>query len=488
MIHEREIVVSRPGFLGVGEWKLEELNHITVLFGRNGSGKSFLLRSLLNQDQASRHLATPERGGELNFEASWATQELLGSGRASSRQANFSSEFRGRAISRLQTVFTARGFDDNRISDTTRADIENLMKGLLPEFGFKLVREQPFFELLRSNGDRITQQNQLSSGEVSLLTLGIDILTVCSLWKLENREKRILLVDEPDTHLHPDLQQNLASFIVETMKQYGCQVIVATHSTTLLSALGFYGGTDTSTIYLTNEGDALRAVPFDEGFQLLSACLGGHALMGPLFSVPLLLVEGDDDYRVWSQVPRHKIAQLAAIPCEGADKVKTYQSALEKIFASLRTTNTPAGYALLDGDQSLPVPATTPQIQVPFLKLECRETENLYLTDEVLSQLNTDWEQAKVKIKAGASKHGHKATKLLACDDWDRQNDDLKDVISEVADILDERHVHWTRRVGDCLGKSRPVGQLATFIGNSTIDALWPAIPALETELPVDAS
>ena len=486
MIHEIEIDVERPGHLGAGHWRLRELNHLTVLFGRNGSGKSFLLRGLLNQDQASRHLATPERGGELNFEPSWATQEFTGSTRASHRQANFSSEFRGRAVSRLQTVFTARGFDDNRTSDTTRGDIENLMKGLLPEFGFKLVQEQPFFEMLRSNGDRITQQKQLSSGEVGLLTLGIDILTVCSLWRLENREKRILLIDEPDTHLHPDLQQNLASFIVDVMTEYNCQIIVATHSTTLLSALGFYGGANTSTIYLTNEGDALKAVPFDEGFQILSACLGGHALMGPLFSVPLLLVEGDDDYRVWSQVPRHKIAQLAAIPCDGAANVKIYQSALEKIFASLRATATPAGYALLDGDQSLPTPDTTPQTQVPFLKLECQETENLYFTDELLADLNCNWEEAKVKIKAKATNYGNKATKLLGCDTWDRQNDDLKDVINEVAIILDEKHVHWTRRVGDCLGRSRPVGQMATFIGNPIINSLWPAIPIPETGLAIN--
>lgn len=480
MIHEREIIAERPAHLGTGQWKLQNLNHITVLFGRNGSGKSFLLRTLLNQDQASRHLATPERGGELNFEASWATQELVGSGRASSRQSNFSSDFRGRAISRIQTVFTARGFDDNRTSDTTRTDIEQLMRGLLPEFGFKLVIQQPFFEILRPTGDRITQQNQLSSGEVGLLTLGIDILTVCSLWRLEGREKRILLIDEPDTHLHPDLQQNLASFIVDVMEKYECQIIVATHSTTLLSALGFYGGTNTSTIYLTNEGDGLTAIPFDEGFQILSACLGGHALMGPLFSVPLLLVEGDDDYRVWSQVPRHKVAQLAVIPCDGAAKVKTYQKALEKILSSLRTPAQPAGYALLDGDQSLPTTATSPQIQVPFLKLECGETENLYLADEVLHELDIDWEQAKVKIKANASTYGRKAGTLLTCDEWDRKEVDIKDVINEIAEILDEKHVHWTRRVGDCLGKSRPNGQLGAFLGDTIVNALWPAVATAE--------
>jgi predicted ATPase len=486
MIHEKKIIVDRPAHLGVGQWKLQELNHVTVLFGRNGSGKSFLLRNLLNQNQESRHLTTPERGGELNFEPSWATQELVGSGRANSRQTNFSPEFRGRAISRLQTVFTARGFDDNRKPDTTRADIENLMRGLLPEFGFQLVKEQPFFEMLRSTGERIVRQNQLSSGEVGLLALGIDILTVCSLWRLENREKRILLIDEPDTHLHPDLQQNLASFIIDVMKKYGCQVIVATHSTTLLSALGFYGGVDTSTIYLTNEGDALMAIPFNESFQMLSACLGGHALMGPLFSVPLLLVEGDDDYRVWSQVPRHKIAQFAVIPCDGAVKVKAYQRTLEKIFASLRTISQPAGYALLDGDQSLPAIATTPQIQVPFLKLECRETENLYLTNEVLHLLGINWEQAKIKIKASAMNYGNKAEKLFGCDSWNRKEDDLKNVINEVANILDEKHVSWTRRVGDCLGKSRPIGELATFVGDSIIKALWPAIKAIETEPKMD--
>jgi predicted ATPase len=488
MIHEGEINVERPAHLGTGQWKLQALNHITVLFGRNGSGKSFLLRNLLNQDQASRHLATPERGGELNFEASWATQELIGSGRASSRQSNFSADFRGRAISRIQTVYTARGFDDNRTSDTSRADIEHLMRGLLPEFGFKLVKEQPFFEMLRPNGDRITQQNQLSSGEVGLLTMGIDILTVCSLWRLENREKRILLIDEPDTHLHPDLQQNLASFVVDVMKRYECQIIVATHSTTLLSALGFYGGADTSTIYLTNEGDALSAIPFNEGFQILSACLGGHALMGPLFSVPLLLVEGDDDYRVWSQVPRHKIAQLSVIPCDGAAKVKTYQKALEKILSSLRTIVQPAGYALLDGDQALPTAVTSPQAQVPFLKLECRETENLYLTDEVLSELGTDWEQAKTKIKASAASYGSKAVRLLTCDSWDRKGDDIKGVINEIAEILDEKHVHWTRRVGDCLGKSRPSGQIRVFVGDTIVNALWPVIAVTEEISASDSS
>ena len=50
-IHKSEIEVSRPGFLGAGQWKLKQLNDITIIFGRNGSGKSQLLRNLRSLNQ-----------------------------------------------------------------------------------------------------------------------------------------------------------------------------------------------------------------------------------------------------------------------------------------------------------------------------------------------------------------------------------------------------------------------------------------------------
>ncbi len=65
-----------------------------------------------------------------------------------------------------------------------------------------------------------------------------------------------------------------------------------------------------SCIYLDRTKSDFSAQPFTSVTKELSACLGGHALMGPLFGVPILLVEGDDDYRIWSQVPRHHIISL----------------------------------------------------------------------------------------------------------------------------------------------------------------------------------
>jgi hypothetical protein len=193
-----------------------------------------------------------------------------------------------------------------------------------------------------------------------------------------------------------------------------------------------------------------------------------------LFGVSLLLVEGDDDYRIWSQVPRHYQINLAVIPC-GGDEIKKYQDSLEKILSSLCDKHdTPIGYALLDGDKELPqANEHHPQDFIRFLKLSCHEAENLYLTDAVLNELGHTWESARNELKAKAANHGNKADALAACDNWDRRWHDLKTVISEISLILDDKHVHWTVRVGTAIGKARPVGDLSEYLGGDVLNAFW---------------
>jgi hypothetical protein len=195
--------------------------------------------------------------------------------------------------------------------------------------------------------------------------------------------------------------------------------------------------------------------------------------MGPLFGAPLLLVEGDDDYRIWSQVPRHPGQQIkfAAIPCNG-EEIFEYQKTLEEIFSSLRSAGQPpAGYVLLDGDQSLP---GCKQEHVKFLRLSCREAENLYLTDELLQRLGTTWDAARQTISQRAPEFGQKRALLEACNSWDRRETDLKAVANEVARILDDKNLHWTVRVGKLLGECKPSGQLADFLGTDIMQVFWP--------------
>src|SRR5687767_2265394 len=111
--------------------------------------------------------------------------------------------------------------------------------------------------------------------------------------------------------MHPDLQARFADFLVQVSHRFKLQTVVATHSTTLLAAIGQFADADAAVVYLDRTKSTFIGQAFTSEMKELAACLGGHALMGPLFGVPILLVEGDDDYRIWSQVPRHHITSFA---------------------------------------------------------------------------------------------------------------------------------------------------------------------------------
>jgi hypothetical protein len=211
--------------------------------------------------------------------------------------------------------------------------------------------------------------------------------------------------------------------------------------------------------------------------------------MGPLFGVPLLLVEGDDDYRIWSQVPRHHVVSFSVLP-SGGQQILNHQRALERVLNALREpSGQKAGYALVDGDKGKPTEnAETPQQHVAFIQLACRESENLFLTDEVLALFdNLTWEQAQQKIDAEAATFGGKEGALRAVIGCDRAWHDLKPVIEPLSLILDPKRVHWTVRVSAVMGRSRPIGQIGEFLGQEVVKALWGEPEAEEMAEPVEA-
>lgn len=475
-----ELTVTRPAYLGGDQWVLKNLNEITILFGKNGAGKSKLLRTLRDSNKNTYHYTSPERAGDITHDVGIMQEELTGDRRANRSQHNLSPTYRQESVSRIQALQLKIGNvtgHSGEISPVSLNEIKEFIEILLPDFEFKVTDQNPPYELKRlPNGEKVTSVNNLSSGESEILTLALDILTVCAMWKIDKQEQKILLIDEPDTHLHPDLQQHLAHFLVKILENYKVQMIVATHSTTLLSALGYHGEDKTSIIYINNSVNEQTAKKFDKVLQELSTCLGGHALMGPLFNAPILLVEGDDENKIWSQVPRYHKMKIAVIPCNGSDEVKNYQKTLEKLFSNLRSDqSTPVGYALLDGDKSIPnEDEHNPQQNIRYLKLSCLESENLFITNEVLTLLGTDWDRAKEKIKLESSNYGEKKSKLDSCDTWERKTADIKDVIQQLVYILDpDKKVPWTIRVAKCIGDKKPGGQIADFLGSEIITSLW---------------
>lgn len=477
---EQPVTINRPEFLGGGSWELKGLNKITVVLGRNGSGKSQLLRSLRDKAPTSSHYVVPERTGEISFEAGLMVEVGNAQSRRNRSSGNFSSNYRQEVVTRIQAYYTKRGTKKVNVIKHDPEDLLQALSIVLPDFTVKVKDENPFYELLRTkDGTSVTSVSALSSGESQLLSLGMDILTIVGMWELDQTEQRVLLVDEPDAHIHPDLQIKFADFLCHVQREYAVQIIVATHSTTLLSALGQFANKQLSVLYLSTEQRTLTAQPFNAVTRELSALLGGHLLMGPLFAAPVLLVEGDDDYRVWLQVARSGSIRLCVMPCNG-DEIKQYQRTLERMFSALSENVNLRGIALIDGDKPLPIPQSNgPQDFVRFARLECHETENLYITDEMLKELGHDsWDVAKQKIFAEADGFGNKADSLRALASIDRKLADIKPIVSEIAEILDPKKLLWSVRLGKFIGKEKPIGQLAEFIGEKTMQLLWPETDA----------
>jgi predicted ATPase len=469
-----EIEADRPRFLGGGVWQIEGLAPITVIFGRNGSGKSLLLRSLRDQDQDQHHYVSPERAGNISFSASLIEIEGQGHERANRSKQNFDADFRSRVVTRIQSLLLIRGAREHLQGVASRKEIEALASSFLPDFSLEIIPRTPGYVLTRlTSGEKVDNVNVMSSGETESLALALDVLTMCAIWELEDRDRRILLIDEPDTHFHPDLQHRFAEFLVRVTKRFDAQVLVATHSTTMLAALSHFGSGETAVLYL-NRQDFQTARRTTDVEREIATLLGGHALMGPLFGSPLLLVEGDDDFRIWSQASRHNVVAMAVIPC-GGQRISQYQQTLETILGSILDSDaSPSGFALVDGDKSLPEPNEhRPQDRICFLQLNCHESENLYLSDEVLADMGIDWSEACARVQARAADFGDKQGQLAAIDTWYRRKADIKKVIRELSVCLDDKSVHWTDRVGRVIGRQRPTGMLADFLGEGVLSAFW---------------
>lgn len=475
-LYDVNLDVTKPRELGGGEWKIRNLTSITVLFGKNGSGKSKLLRQWRSQNAAEYHYVVPERAGEIDYQANHLADQLRSEGRLSQTQRNFSGEYRRQIVARISAYFAARGDHRGSALPTHPDELEALIAPLLPDFELRLSGTKvPPYDLKRlTDGKPIDNIDQLSSGETQVLTLALDILTMAGIWDIQNTPRRIMLIDEPDAHIHPDLQVRFADFLVQIAGRFKIQIITATHSTTLLAAIGQFAQEQAGVLYLDRTENLLTAQPFTQLLRELSACLGGHALMGPLFGQPLLLVEGDDDYRIWSQVPRYHYANFSVIP-GGGDEIKKYQASLEQVFSALRSEETSSSaFALIDGDKNKPIAnSERPQNHVRYIQLACHESENLYLTDEVLELLGTNWTDAKRAILEAAPAYGQREAQLVKIAKSDRQNADLKGAMEALTAILDGKNVLWTLRVAKALGTERPSGQIAIFLGHEVIVALW---------------
>jgi len=162
------------------------------------------------------------------------------------------------------------------------------------------------------------------------------------------RPSSVLLIDEPDAHLHMILQKRIYNHLRTIASKRGCQVIVATHSEVVIDntdagkIVSFYGKPHLLK-HDTQRDEVREALKRLESKDLVLAEQG-----------KVLYVEGESDFsilRAWAKILKHPLMTwLFTNPYCHAIRGSNPKEAREHFFA-LRVTGTPmAGALLLDGD------------------------------------------------------------------------------------------------------------------------------------------
>jgi predicted ATPase len=224
-------------FLELGGYGLHDLARKNILLGKNGCGKSRLLKAtevaLRGRAEigAVRYLS-PERGGVLQYEAN-IEQALTGQGTwlADTRRQNQAGQFRQQSAAqfrRLELLILreieatpALRADPSVTFDRTVARINTLLDRVY------ITRGDPAFSIKDRATDALVQPQEISSGESELISLGIE----CLVFEKESQlgKVNLLLIDEPDVHLHPDLQARFARFIEALVDSAPVSILIATH-------------------------------------------------------------------------------------------------------------------------------------------------------------------------------------------------------------------------------------------------------------------
>lgn len=136
----------------------------------------------------------------------------------------------------------------------TSDKIQNIMKLLDSVTGGSVSVDESREYLFRERGMNVPLN-------VSNLSAGLKSFVIIKML-LENhslRERDVLILDEPEIHLHPEWQMKYAEIIILLQKEFNLTVILTTHSSHFLEALQLYAHRhkieEKCNYYLTERGD-----------------------------------------------------------------------------------------------------------------------------------------------------------------------------------------------------------------------------------------
>ena len=173
----------------------------------------------------------------------------------------------------------------------------------------------------------------MSSGEAELISLGIECLVFAH--SCQPGKFNLLLVDEPDVHLHPDLQHRFAKFVVQVLEGRDATLSLATHSTALVAGMHSHKPVR---LALMKSGDmTLTFKDVTETHRRVLPIFGAHPLSNVFNENRPMLVEGDDDVRIWQQVVRSSRGRVRVYPCpvDGLPNLADFERTVDEVIGAV---------------------------------------------------------------------------------------------------------------------------------------------------------
>lgn len=452
----------------------------TVLIGKNGAGKSTLLRALNAATRPHFKYISPERGGTLKYDPNVDNSISVSvDWLKNTRQTNRFEQFRQQSAAQFRSLETAvlreiekvpeKRADASYTFDTILGQINDLLPAI------KMVRsERGGFAIQTKQGQPLDEAN-MSSGESELIALAIEVLV----FSRQPAANKTILLDEPDVHLHPDLQQRFTAFVESVANEHDLRVVIATHSTAIIGAFSKNADLQIVPISARDQSD-FAAFSRSKVSEEILPIFGAHPLSTTFVRSPIVLVEGEDDRRVLEQVVRSGGGKFAFTPCVvgSVDDLAEWEGWLNRFLPVLY--DSPKAYSLRDLDDSQQ--ATIDDVgHVRRIRLNCYAIENLLLSDQVLAAHGFSPDSFKAALQARADRlpdHKYTSTLRTLVNDFEnRRTIDIKDIRNIVVAELGSNKP-WEVLLGqtiasDVRAENSSANSLQAFLGQKALTSLF---------------